>query len=619
MLLLIGVATAGAATLRARSQLEVAEHQATIGVEAAQRGDVAAAGRAFRSSTIAFSRARSSTSAWWSAPARQLPVVAQHVRTLDALARLGGRGSALALQGTVDVDVDRLRLVDGRVDPDVVASYAPVLAGLDREVGRLRREAAEVGSPWLTTPVAHQLTHFRATAAHAAASARTASQAAAVAPMLLGGEGKRTYLVAFVTPSEARASGGFMGNYGVLVADEGRLDLVRVGRDDELDRAGDPATKHLSGPADYVARYGPFDPAHTWANLTLSPDFPSVAQAMAELFPQSGGVPVDGVIRLDPYAIAGLLQLTGPVHVDGLPMALDAENAAPFLLAGQYSAFGDQDARSDLLGDVAQAAFDQLTTGRAGRPAEVAAALGPAIARGNLALWFRDPEAQAFVERIGADDGLPPVAGGDRFGVTTQNASGNKIEAFLQRTVRAHVRLDARTGRTRTTVEVALHNDAPTGGFPSYVIGNLVGQPAGTNRSYVSFFSSQELVSAEVDGVGLPLRRDREAGYQVASAFLDLAPGATRTITLQLAGTTDLTSGTYRFRYLPQVMVRPDRVTWALDTDGGGRVEAVRSLDADAGLAPTTSRTDRSVTQRRPASVGPWEVVVDVERRSGSG
>ncbi|MCU1496950.1 MAG: Methyl-accepting chemotaxis protein, partial [Acidimicrobiales bacterium] len=522
---------------------------------------------------------------------------------------------ALALDGITEVDVDRLRLVDGTIDPAVVAGYQPALARIARGATRLRAAAARLDSPWLAAPLQDQVARFRRSTARAADSARTATQAAAVAPWLLGGEGRRTYLVAFVTPSEARASGGFMGNFGVLVADRGRLDLVRTGRDDELDRAGDPATKHISGPADYVARYGRFDPAHTWANLTLSPDFPAVAQAMAELFPQSGGEAVDGVIRMDPQALAGLLRLTGPVHVEGLPLELDADNVAPYLLAGQYEAFADQDVRSDLLGEVADLAFDQLTTGKAPRPAEVAAALGPAIAHGNLALWFRDARAQAFVVRIGADDALPPPDDSDRFGVTTQNASGNKIEAFLQRTVRYHVDLDTRTGRTATTVEVELHNDAPVGGFPPSVIGNLVGQPVGTNRSYLSFFSTQQVLEADLDGTALPLHRDREAGYRVASAFVDLPPGATRTVTLRLAGAMNLSGGRYRFSYLPQVMVRPDRVSWSLATDEGGRVTGADATGTEAATAAARPRrTARTVHARRWPSVGPWSTTVHVDR-----
>ena len=613
---LAGVAGASAA-LHARSSLEGAEHDVETGIAAARRGDTDGAARAFRSASIGFSVAHDATDAWWTAPAHHVPVIAQHLDVLDHVARLGGRGAALARTGAVDVDVDHLRLVDGRLDPAAVRAAQPTFHRLEQAAAHLRQEADGLGSPWLVAPVRRRLDHFERSVRKADAGARTAAQAADLAPYLLGQGGHRTYLLAFVTPAEARASGGFLGNYGILRVDDGRLDLVKVGRNDQLDQAGDPARKQITAPADYVARYGRFDPAHTWANVTMSPDFPSVGQAMAQLFPESGGVPVDGVIRIDPVAMSGLLALTGPVDIGGLPYRLTAENVTQFLLADQYQRFDDQAQRSDLLGDVARAAFDHLTAGTAATPAAFGTALGPSLADGNLALWFRDPKAQAFARRIGADDALPPRRG-DLFGVTTQNASGNKIEAFLQRTIDAHTTLDTRTGEATTTIRVQLHNDAPPGGFPDYVTGNLVGLPKGTNRSYVSFFSSRALTSARLDGKPVALQPDTEGGYRVASTFVDLAPQSTRTFELVYSGRIDVHTGRFRFDYLPQVMVRPDRITWSLVTDASGRAEGpVVAVASGADSSVPVTDGGRSVSVRLLPSVGPWSVTMDVARAVG--
>ena len=40
---------------------------------------------------------------------------------------------------------------------------------------------------------------------------------------------------------------------------------------------------------------------------------------------------------VDPIALAALLKLTGPVHVDGLSYPLTSANAAQFLLHDQYT------------------------------------------------------------------------------------------------------------------------------------------------------------------------------------------------------------------------------------------------------------------------------------------
>ena len=47
---------------------------------------------------------------------------------------------------------------------------------------------------------------------------------------------------------------------------------------------------------------------------------------------------------------------------------------------------------------------------------------------------------------------------------------------------------------------VTLENRAPTSGLPDYVIGNVIGLPPGTNRSYVSIYSTLDLAGAWVGG-----------------------------------------------------------------------------------------------------------------------
>ena len=42
-----------------------------------------------------------------------------------------------------------------------------------------------------------------------------------------------------------------------------------------------------------------------------------MAEAVRQMWPQSGGQPLDGVLYLDPETLAALMHLTGPVTVPG--------------------------------------------------------------------------------------------------------------------------------------------------------------------------------------------------------------------------------------------------------------------------------------------------------------
>ena len=194
-------------------------------------------------------------------------------------------------------------------------------------------------SPWLLSLVTSRIDRLEDQVDGTVPDADLAVQVVAVAPKLLGAEGPQRFLVFFTTPVEARGRLGFPGNYAELVVDNGQLSMPVFGRVAELEAAGSNRT--LSQPADLVARYSRFDVANTWRNLTMTPDFPSFAMAANELYQQSGGQPVNGVISVDPAGLAAVVGLTGEVAVPGRAEPLTADTVEDFLLSGQYIEYQD--------------------------------------------------------------------------------------------------------------------------------------------------------------------------------------------------------------------------------------------------------------------------------------
>ncbi|MEZ5179570.1 MAG: DUF4012 domain-containing protein [Acidimicrobiales bacterium] len=510
--------------VRTHAAIDEAQRDAKAGLEAAQAGDPEGAARHLRDATAAFAAARSVAGGWTTWPSRQLPGVAQQLDALHDAAGTGAAASTVALTGARDIDLDRLRLDGGRFDLDAVRDYQAVLERAQAGLHEVRR-TVPARSTWLVPPVSDGLDRLERTLAEADESAATAVEATRLAPAILGADRPRHYFVAFVTPAEARAPGGFMGNHAVLTLDHGKLSLGPIGRTIDLNLTGDRAAKHLDGPADYVARYGRFGVERYWQNITMSPDWPSVGDAVAQLYPQSGGQPIDGVLRLDPFALSGLLSLTGPIDVPGLDRPIDEEYVVPYLLRGQYGDFSQNTARKEILGFVGRAAFDELTSGEGAGPGELAEALGPAARNQNLAMWMADPDEQALMARIHVDASVDVPAGQDAFGVTNQNAGASKIDSFLRRTVTYRARVDARTGKVRATATILLENTAPASGRSGYLIGNSVGLPLGWNRSYVSAYSALVPTSVTLDGLPIQPGWSASSGSTWWPATSTSAPG----------------------------------------------------------------------------------------------
>ena len=271
----------------------------------------------------------------------------------------------------------------------------------------------------------------------------------------------------------------------------------------------------------------------------------------------------------------------GPVRVEGLPFPLTAKNAAKFLLEDQYLTFGANAQRIDFLDEAAHNVTDRLLHGNLPGPRTVGKVLAGATRGGHLRAAFFDAPSEALFDRLGATGRLQRTPG-DSFGLVTQNSSGNKIELFLHRQVDLQTTVDASSGRTATTATVTLHNDAPSTGLPSYVIGNPVGLPAGTNRSYLSLYTTLALTGATLDGAPVQLEQQSELGLSVYSAFVTIPPGGAATLRVQLAGGSRF-AGTkasphYALRLWHQDTVHPDRVSvhvrmrapWGLDHASGG-------------------------------------------------
>lgn len=601
-----------AASLLAYSAAQRGASQARTGLAAVGEGDSETAVDQLGAAAEAFGDASTIFGGWWMAPARAVPVFGQQVHAVRVMADEGRRIAATGARAALSADPQELRYEDGRIDLALVEAATPLLEDTAVVLEQSRAPLAAVDSPWLVGPVASALSEFRAEVDGVAPDARTAADAARVAPELFGGRGTRRYLVLFTTPSETRGLGGFIGSFAVLTAVDGKVELTRSGRPNELntapgncvDRRIDASTPAL---ADYVARYGRFQPECFFQDLSFSPDLPTVAAVAAQLFPQMGGVPVDGVLALDPYALAGLLEFTGPVSVEGVDEPLTADNAADFLVREQYLRFeGAEQQRRDALADASEVVFEELTRGSLPAPRKVADVLAPLVAQGRLGFVAFDPEVGAVLDRVGVSGRFefPPEA--DAFQLVTQNGSNNKIDLYLQRRIGYDVRYDPGSGRIEATATITLENTAPAEGLPPAVIGsNDRGLPLGMNRVYVSFYTGLALREARIDDVQTPLEFQRELGKQVYSTYLEIPSGASRTITLELRGSREPGSD-YRLVIGRQPVIQPDSVDVEL------RLDADWQIDQPSLFNPMAEREGATLVLRQTATL---EAAASVRRR----
>jgi len=577
-LILAFAALAALAALRGQGPLRNGVNELSKAIDAVHQSDRSAAALDLSSANSDFARAHAALTVWWSDPAELVPGVSEQLNALRSVASAGGEVCSAGLH--VNNALTHQSMPHGKALIAMLRKLESSLSSAGSSLATAEAQVSGARSSLLLPPISGRLAEAVTKVSEAAHDDRIAVAGTTAAIQFLGGDGSRSYFLAVQSEAESRASGGIIGNYGIVTADDGTLHLTQFGTSQSLESRGDVATRKLIAPADYVARYANFHPASYWANVPMSPDFPTVADVIEGLYPQEGGSPVDGVISVDPFALAELLKATGPIVVKPWPQPITADNAAAILLHEEYDELTGT-TRTNFLGDVTKTGWKRFTDGHLPDLGTLIRDLSPAFADKDLLLQSTSPATEGLIRQIGAAGAFSPPADSDFLAITTQNARGNKIDWYLRRSIHYQVSYLPTTGAISARVTVSLRNLAPTTGQTADVIGSL-GQytkTPGENGAFVTIYTPWNFTQATVDGKAIPLNQTRELGVWADSTTVLIPPGGTTTISIQLQG--QLRPGSpYRLTMSRQPMVAPDMVQVDVQVPTGDHFS-----DPSAGLA----------------------------------
>lgn len=554
----------------ARRSMVEGRDAATAGLDAARDGDLVRAQALFERADAAFAEASDALNNPVVRLGDVLPAIGPNVRGARTLADVGGELSSTAVAVAERAGADDLVMVDGHFPVEaarqVSAQLGPALDTLRSATQRL----AGVDSPLLVAEVRDATDAVATSVAGATESIEVAAEATRLAPMLLGADRERRWMVAILAPVEQRGAGGLAGDYAEVFARDGGVGLVRSIPAIDLNRATDEEKQLAVLPAVYGERYGGFFPGRFWQNLSATPDVPTFGQAIASAYPLTdGGGPVDGVIVIDPAGLGALLEIVGPVTVPEWPEPLTADNIERVLLFEQYDRLSDAD-HDQFQRSMIAAVFDALTSGTLPAPSSMAATLAPAVAGGHLRLWSPDADAEALFTRIGADGALGGPDDADYVQLVTQNSGENKLDWFMHRTLAYAPTFDPSTGSLTATATITATNSAPTSGFSEFILGSKNGPTApGEARVTITLFSRLQPTGA-TDAAGEPLAVNvgQEQGLWSTSVIVTIPAGGTATVRVELAGAL-APSDRYRLTIGHQPTVADDEVEVHLSAPPG--------------------------------------------------
>ncbi|MCX7620334.1 MAG: DUF4012 domain-containing protein [Acidimicrobiales bacterium] len=591
----------GVAALLAYGSASAGASRARDGIAHVRDGDSAGATRSFERAAESFRDAEGVFGGIWLKPVFVLPVIGKHAEGVSVLAEEGEQLASALARSTAIVDYERLKYRDGGIDLSAVRNARDPLAEAAGAFGKADERLSELRGDLLLQPLAGMVDEFGAKVAEGRRDVEIAAAAAAVGPSLFGGEGERRYLVLFTQPAEMRGLGGFVAAWAMLSAQDGRVQVVDSGPVRRLNERLAEAPRSLSVSPDddartasrindYLLRYQRFRPWERYfQDITFSPDFPTVAAVAAKVAPQAGLGEIDGVMAVDPYGLAALLEFTGPVKLEGLDTTLKSDNAAEFLLTGQYYETVTRTERQEVLEEAGRAAFEKLVKGSLPSPKKLADTLAPVVEAHHLVATTFGPGEEDFFALIGLTGSFPSPAGHDLFSLRMQNSANNKIDPYLHRRIEYRATVDPGTGTVEATATITLRNDAPAQGVPAPIIVSQDDKfPPGTNASYLSVYTPFGLRKARLDGEEIGMEFHRELGSSVYSRYIELGPGQSLTLELELFGS--VAKGKQYTLVVPrQPLVNRDDLVVYIRPDHGWQVEEVAIRGFETPLAVLSS------------------------------
>jgi hypothetical protein len=550
-------------------------------------GTSGTAAQELASASTDFATADSTVGAWWTAPLRVVPLIAQHRQALATGAAMAEQLDSVAARQASGFNLKALNVNDGQIDLTRVASLLQPADILHQALAKAQVTMAQIQNPWLVSPLQSRLRSLTTQLDQAQRSAGLAVRAIPVLPAMLGAQAPRHYLVVFETPSEMRGLGGIITGFAELTAVNGKLTLTRSGSVTDLNAALPQGGGTLAGPSSFLARYGAFKPASFFQDETYAPDLPTTGQVLSQLYPQTGGDALDGVVVVDPFGLAQLLKLTGPVKVPGLAVPLNSRNTPSALMEDQYILYGATSQgtiRHDYGAAALQIVFHRLTNMVLPGPEKVSNALSPALHNGQIAMWSTRPQEESILQSLGAAETFPSTHGGDLLAVTLQNAGNNNIDVFLHQSTSDNVVFDPTTGAVQAQLSITLKNTAPSSGLPAAVLNNP-GDPAippGSNYMWLSVYTPLGLTDPSVDGAALALSKGSEFGVNVYSGWVDVPPESTATAKMNLTGSV---SPARRYQLHLRVQPSANPVVTKVSVTSNQAPGAASTWNAEAGVS----------------------------------
>ncbi|OGC67987.1 hypothetical protein A2450_02185 [candidate division WWE3 bacterium RIFOXYC2_FULL_40_11] len=299
-----------------------------------------------------------------------------------------------------------------------------------------------------------------------------ASAVVADLPQILGASSKKTYMVWFQNSNEIRPTGGFIGSYGLLTFENGKLKDLTI--DDIYNPDGQIDLRGISVPSPSpIAELLGENGLHL-RNSNWSPDFPSSVVAFDDLYYRVTGEDIDGYLAVDLSFAKELINVTGPLFLAAYDEQITSENL--YERTQYHSDFNFEagsDAKRGFLTVLGSKLLEKIFATPKDKISPLLGSIEKSLDERHFQIYFKNSSLNAFLKSRNWDGSLADSEG-DYLQVVNANLGGTKANYYVQNTMEYEVDSLTRDGILRGTLALNYKHtgegDAwPGGPYTNYV------------------------------------------------------------------------------------------------------------------------------------------------------
>jgi len=245
---------------------------------------------------------------------------------------------------------------------------------------------------------------------------------------MLGEEHSQKYLLLFQNNHEMRATGGFIGTYGIIDINEGRIKNIFI--DGIFNPDGQLKEKVVPPrPIQKISAAWSMHDANWFA------DFPTSAKKIAWFYEKTGGPTVDGVIAITPNVIEDLLKISGAIEMPEYKIIID-ENNFREIIQYEVEVNYDKDLNrpKKILADLTPKLIDKIFNQEEIKLLDLLNVFNKNFQEKHILIYSFDPEIQSFISKKGWSGEILKT-NKDYLSVINSNINGYKTDGVIDQKI----------------------------------------------------------------------------------------------------------------------------------------------------------------------------------------